>query len=81
MSAPSPAVPDIPRLSGLNVLAYGGYATVYRANIIPINRAVAVKVENRTLEGDRDQRRFVQEVRAVARLSVHPHVVDLLMPA
>ena len=78
MSAPSPAVPDIPRLTGLNALAYGGYATVYRANIIPINHVVAVKVENRTLAGDRDQRRFVQEVRAVARLSAHPHVVDLM---
>ena len=77
MSTLSPAVPEVPRLTELNVLARGGDATVYRANILPINHQVAVKVYNRTLEGDEDRRRFIQEVRAVARLSAHPHVVDI----
>lgn len=59
------------------MLAHGGYATVYRAVQISAYREVAVKVENRTLEGDRDQRRFVREARAAGRMSSHPHVVDL----
>jgi serine/threonine protein kinase len=59
------------------VLAHGGYATVYRAIQVSVDREVAVKVENRTLEGDRDQRRFVREARAAGRMSSHPHVVDL----
>ena len=78
MSAPSTDVPVVPGLTELSVLVRGGHATVYRANVIPINRAVAVKVDNRTLVGDQDRHRFVQESRAVARLSTHPHVVDIL---
>lgn len=59
------------------MLARGGYATVYRATQVLAYRDVAVKVENRTLESDRDQRRFVREARAAGRMSSHPHVVDL----
>jgi len=36
-----------------------------------------VKVENRTLDNERDQRRFMREARAAGRMSSHPHVVDL----
>jgi serine/threonine protein kinase len=61
----------------LTVLARGGYATVYRAVQESVGRDVAVKVENRTLESDRDQRRFLREARAAGRMSSHPHVVDL----
>lgn len=74
MPAPLPAVPG---LAGLTVLARGGYATVYRAIQTSVDREVAVKVENRTLESDKDQRRFVREARAAGRMSSHPHVVDL----
>jgi len=70
-------LPAVPGLRGLSVLAHGGYATVYRAIQVSVDREVAVKVENRTLEGDRDQRRFVREARAAGRMSSHPHVVDL----
>jgi serine/threonine protein kinase len=73
----SPATPAVPGLTGLSVLAHGGYATVYRATQISVYREVAVKVENRTLESDKDQRRFVREARAAGRMSSHPHVVDL----
>ncbi len=59
------------------MLAHGGYATVYRATQTSAFREVAVKVENRTLENDKDQRRFVREARAAGRMSSHPHVVDL----
>lgn len=71
------ARPTIPGLSGLTVLARGGYATIYRAIQVSVDRDVAVKVENRALESDRDQRRFLREARAAGRMSSHPHVVDL----
>src|SRR4051812_27597845 len=69
--------PTVPGLTGLTVLARGGYATVYRATQESIGREVAVKVENRTLESDRDRQRFMREARAAGRMSSHPHVVDL----
>jgi eukaryotic-like serine/threonine-protein kinase len=70
-------LPAVPGLTDLTVLAHGGYATVYRATQISAYREVAVKVENRTLDGDKDQRRFVREARAAGQMSSHPHVVDL----
>jgi serine/threonine protein kinase len=72
------SVPVVPGLVGLTVLARGGYATVYRATQTSVDREVAVKVENRTLESDKDQRRFLREARAAGRMSSHPHVVDLI---
>lgn len=74
---PAALVPTVPGLSQLSVLARGGYATIYRATQDSIGRDVAVKVENRTLEGERDQRRFLREARAAGQMSAHPHVVDL----
>jgi eukaryotic-like serine/threonine-protein kinase len=76
-SAPPVPPPTVPGLSGLTVLARGGYATVYRAVQESVGRDVAVKVENRALESERDQRRFLREARAAGRMSSHPHVVDL----
>src|SRR3954447_7612678 len=70
-------VPYVPGMSGLSVMARGGYATVYRATQISVGREVAVKVENRTLDSDRDQARFLREARAAGKMSSHPHVVDL----
>jgi serine/threonine protein kinase len=70
-------VPTVPGLTGLSVLARGGYATVYRAMQESVGRLVAVKVENGVLENERDQRRFMREARAAGRMSSHPHVVDL----
>ncbi|WP_239161026.1 serine/threonine-protein kinase [Virgisporangium ochraceum] len=64
-------------MTGLSVLARGGYATVYRAMQESVGRLVAVKVENGILENERDQRRFMREARAAGRMSSHPHVVDL----
>jgi serine/threonine protein kinase len=59
------------------VFARGGFATVYRAVQESVGREVAVKVENRALDNERDQRRFMREARAAGRMSSHPHVVDL----
>ena len=67
----------VPGLTDLSVFARGGYATVYRATQASVGREVAVKVENRTLDTERDQRRFLREARAAGRMSSHPHVVDL----
>jgi eukaryotic-like serine/threonine-protein kinase len=64
-------------MSGLSIMARGGYATVYRATQISVGREVAIKVENRTLDSPRDQARFLREARAAGRMSSHPHVVDL----
>nr|WP_052720723.1 MULTISPECIES: serine/threonine-protein kinase [Actinoplanes] len=64
-------------MSGLSVMARGGYATVYRATQDSVGREVAIKVENRTLDSPRDQARFLREARAAGRMSSHPHVVDL----
>lgn len=70
-------VPDVPGLSELSVLARGGFATIYRATQDSIGRAVAVKVEHRTLDSERDKRRFLREARAAGQMSAHPSVVDL----
>jgi len=64
-------------MSGLSVMARGGYATVYRATQDSVGREVAIKMENRTLDSPRDQARFLREARAAGRMSSHPHVVDL----
>jgi serine/threonine protein kinase len=64
-------------MSGLSVMARGGYATVFRATQDSVGREVAIKVENRRLESNRDQARFLREARAAGRMSSHPHVVDL----
>jgi serine/threonine protein kinase len=58
-------------------MARGGYATVYRAMQDSVGREVAIKVENRRLDSNRDQARFLREARAAGRMSSHPHVVDL----
>jgi eukaryotic-like serine/threonine-protein kinase len=69
--------PYVPGMTGLSVMARGGYATVYRATQVSVGREVAIKMENRTLDSPRDQARFLREARAAGRMSSHPHVVDL----
>jgi serine/threonine protein kinase len=59
------------------VLGSGGCATVYLATQIVVGRDVAVKIDNRTLTTERDQRRFYREVNAAGRLSDHPNVIGL----
>ena len=51
-------------------MARGGYATVYRATQDSVGREVAIKVENRRLESDRDRARFLREARAAGRMRV-----------
>ncbi|TQS42924.1 serine/threonine-protein kinase [Cryptosporangium phraense] len=70
-------LPDVPGYELRDVLGSGGCATVYLATQIVVGRDVAVKVDNRTLNTERDQRRFYREVQAAGRLSDHPHVIGL----
>ena len=69
--------PAVPGLTGLSVLARGGYATVYQARQESVGRPVAVKIEHRALDNEDDQRRFLREAHAAGQMSGHPHVVDL----
>ncbi|ONI83842.1 serine/threonine protein kinase [Saccharothrix sp. ALI-22-I] len=68
---------QLPGLSDLTPLGQGGFATVYRARQVQLNREVAVKIDNRVLQTERDRRRFLREAHAAARLSGHPHVVSV----
>lgn len=69
--------PSIPGLGGLTLLSRGGYATIYRAAQGRVGREVAIKIENRPLDDELDQRRFLREAHAAGRMSSHSHVVDL----
>jgi len=68
---------QLPGLADLTPLGQGGFATVYRARQVQLGRDVAVKVDNRVLQTERDRRRFLREAHAAARLSGHPHVVSV----
>lgn len=76
-SGSDPAVPGLPGLTGLVPIAWGGYSTVYRARQASVDRAVAVKIDNGTLDTELERRRFAYEARATGRVSGHPHVIDL----
>jgi serine/threonine protein kinase len=62
---------------GWRPLARGGFATVWEAKQLSLNRLVAVKVDRRTLESDSEQRRFLREAGAAGRMSGHPGIVTV----
>jgi serine/threonine protein kinase len=68
---------SLPGYEVIDVLGRGGFAVVHRARQSTIDREVAVKVDGRVILDERDQRRFLREVRAAGRLSGHPHVVEI----
>jgi serine/threonine protein kinase len=79
-SATLPRVPTAPEIPGYRVAGIcgrGGFGIVYRAWQQAVGREVAVKVDNRVLLTERDQRRFLREVTAAGRLSGHPNVIDV----
>ncbi len=67
----------MPGLSDLTVIARGGYSTVYRARQDSVGREVALKIDTRSLEEERDRRRFLREAEAAGRMSGHPNVVNV----
>src|SRR5207244_1368815 len=67
----------VPGLSGLSVIARGGYSTVYRAHQDSVGREVALKIDTRSLDDERDRRRFLREAEAAGRMSSHPYIVHV----
>jgi serine/threonine protein kinase len=68
---------SVPGYEIIDPLGRGGFGVVYRARQVTIDREVAIKIDTRLILDDRDQRRFLREVRAAGRLSGHPHVVEI----
>ncbi|MEG3630726.1 serine/threonine-protein kinase [Streptomyces poriticola] len=66
---------ELPGYDVQEVLGQGGFATVYRARQLVVDREVALKVDSRRLSTHRDRQRFMREVTSAGRLSGHPHVV------
>lgn len=58
------------------VIGRGGFGEVYRCRQAGLERTVAVKVL--TAEIDENRERFIREQRAMARLTGHPNIVDML---
>ena len=67
----------MPGLSDLTVIARGGYSTVYKARQDSVGREVALKIDTRSLDEERDRRRFLREAEAAGRMSGHPNVVNV----
>jgi serine/threonine protein kinase len=71
------AHPDIAGLSDWHPLARGGFAAVWQARQDSLGRQVAVKVDFRPLDDDKQRRRFLREAGAAGRLSGHPGIVTV----
>lgn len=51
------------------MLGRGGCAVVYLARQVALSRPVALKIDNRFVDDERDRRRFLREVTAASRPS------------
>jgi serine/threonine protein kinase len=69
--------PQILGLTDWRALARGGFATVWQARQESLDRMVAVKVDQRPLDSETQQRRFLREAGAAGRLSGHPGIVTV----
>ena len=69
--------PDISGLTEWRALARGGFATVWTAKQESLNRLVAVKVDQRTLDTAVERRRFLREAGAAGRMSGYPGIVTV----
>ncbi|MFV0451513.1 MAG: protein kinase domain-containing protein [Propioniciclava sp.] len=67
----------IPGVTVGDIIGRGGFSVVYRGHQQSVDREVAIKVDTRTVETERDQRRFLREATAAGRIGDHPHVVSL----
>ncbi|MEJ2853422.1 MULTISPECIES: protein kinase domain-containing protein [unclassified Saccharothrix] len=68
---------QVPGYTVVDVVGRGGFAVVYRAVQVSVDREVAIKIDSRIVLDENDRRRFLREARAAGRLSGHPNVVDL----
>ncbi|MFL6047297.1 MAG: serine/threonine-protein kinase [Propionibacteriaceae bacterium] len=75
MAAPVP--PEIPGMADWRAIARGGFAIVWEARQESLNRLVAVKVDERKLDSEAEQRRFLREAGAAGRMSGHPGIVTV----
>lgn len=71
------APPQIPGLDEWRPLARGGFALVWEARQQTLDRRVAVKVDERSLNDLAEQRRFLREAGAAGRMSGHPGIVTV----
>lgn len=71
------APPSIAGLSDWRPLARGGFSVVWQARQDSLGRQVAVKVDFRPLDDDKQRRRFLREAAAAGRLSGHPGIVTV----
>jgi hypothetical protein len=69
--------PDIPGLTEWRPLARGGFAMVWQARQSSLDRLVAVKVDDRTLDSESERRRFLREAGAAGRMSGHAGIVTV----
>jgi serine/threonine protein kinase len=75
--APAELAARLPHLEISEILGHGGMGVVYKGRQPLLDRTVAVKVIRPDFGGDEDaRRRFLQEARALARLT-HPYVVSV----
>ncbi|WP_231648457.1 protein kinase domain-containing protein [Saccharothrix sp. NRRL B-16348] len=68
---------QVPGYRVVDLVGRGGFAVVYRAVQVSVDREVAIKIDSRMVLDENDRRRFLREARAAGRLSGHPNVVDL----
>jgi serine/threonine protein kinase len=68
---------QVPGYRVVDLVGRGGFAVVYRAVQVSVDREVAIKIDSRMVLDANDRRRFLREARAAGRLSGHPNVVDL----
>jgi serine/threonine protein kinase len=59
------------------LLGQGGFASVYRATDLHLQRTVAIKILSSRIVNPISRQAFLQEARAIARLR-HPHIVRVL---
>ncbi|MDN5761172.1 MAG: protein kinase [Microlunatus sp.] len=71
------AHPEIAGLSDWRPLARGGFSVVWQARQDSLDRQVAVKIDFRPLDEDKQRRRFLRESGAAGRLSGHPGIVTV----
>ena len=69
--------PEIPGVTGLQMIGRGGFGTVYRGEQTGLGRHVAVKVLRVEKPDRKTLRAFEREAKLMTKLSKHPNVPDV----